>query len=159
RPPPSFVSAPVDHRAARAARSDLHFWMIGLYQWPRLALCYTTRGPEQGGANDMTTSKAATPSRPAANGVDTSKFICNVVPSVDTESDWRFADSIASGAADAPAVLPPSVDLRAPWWSINDQERTGSCVGWATADGLARYHMVKAGRIGQGDLLSPRYVW
>ena len=35
----------------------------------------------------------------------------------------------------------------------------GSCVGWATADGVARYHMVQAGRIGQDTLLSPRHVW
>lgn len=105
------------------------------------------------------TSKTAAPSSPAAHGVDTRKFICNVVPSVGTENDWRFDDSITSGAADAPVVLPPSVDLRTPWWSINSQESTGSCVGWATADGLVRYHMVKVGRIGQSDRLSPRYVW
>jgi C1A family cysteine protease len=106
----------------------------------------------------MTASK--TTAGPAARGeVDASRFICNVVPSVGTENDWRFDDSIASGAADAPLVLPPSVDLRAPWWSINNQESTGSCVGWATADGLVRYHLAKAGRIGQSDLLSPRHVW
>jgi C1A family cysteine protease len=106
----------------------------------------------------MTASKTA--AGPAARGgADTSKFICNVVPSEGTENDWRFDDSIASGAADAPAAPPASVDLRAPWWSINNQESTGSCVGWATADGLVRYHLVKAGRIGQSDMLSPRYVW
>src|SRR5439155_8181310 len=27
-------------------------------------------------------------------------------------------------------------------WAIDDQEDTGSCVGWATAEGVVRYHMV-----------------
>ncbi len=49
--------------------------------------------------------------------------------------------------------------MRAAWWTINNQENTGSCVGWATADGVVRWHMVKAGRIGQKVLLSPRHVW
>ena len=86
-------------------------------------------------------------------------FICNVVPSKDTEQDWLLADSIASGAIGAPAALPTSVDLRAPWWTINNQENTGSCVGWATADGVTRYHMVKANKVTKQQLLSPRYIW
>jgi C1A family cysteine protease len=86
-------------------------------------------------------------------------FICNIVPSKDTEQDWQLSDSIASGAIGAPAALPASVDLRAAWWSINNQEDTGSCVGWATADGVTRYHMVKANKITQKQLLSPRYIW
>jgi C1A family cysteine protease len=56
-------------------------------------------------------------------------------------------------------TLPATVDLRAPWWTINSQESTGSCVGWATADGLVRYHLVKAGRLPETMMLSPRYVW
>ena len=54
---------------------------------------------------------------------------------------------------------PPSVDLRKPWWAINDQEDTRSCVGWATADGVVRYHMVMANRLPKDQLLSPRFVW
>lgn len=87
------------------------------------------------------------------------QFICNVVPSDNTDGDWRFVDSLAAGIAAAPPALPKSVDLRAAWWKINNQEDTGSCVGWATADGVARYHMVKSGQIGQDTLLSPRHVW
>jgi C1A family cysteine protease len=86
-------------------------------------------------------------------------FICNVVPSFDTEHDWQFSDSVASGALGAPAALPPSIDLRARWWSINNQENTGSCVGWATADGLVRYHLVQVGRVAKDELLSPRHIW
>ena len=62
-------------------------------------------------------------------------YICNVLPSKGTENDWQLMDSIAAGTIGAPAALPASVDLRAAWWTINDQENTGSCVGWATADG------------------------
>jgi C1A family cysteine protease len=88
-----------------------------------------------------------------------SEFICNVVPSRATEQDWDFTASIESGALGAPAALPASVDLRAGWWKVNSQEDTGSCVGWATADGVVRYHMVQTGRVAQDMLLSPRHVW
>ena len=86
-------------------------------------------------------------------------FICNVVPSKGTENDWQLADSIAAGSIGAPAALPASVDMRAAWWKINNQENTGSCVGWATADGVVRWHMTKAGKISQTTLLSPRHIW
>ena len=85
--------------------------------------------------------------------------ICNLVPSKGTERDWRFEHAVASGALAAPAAAPATVDLRAPWWKINDQERTGSCVGWASTDGVTRYHMVKANRLAQAEMLSPRYTW
>lgn len=85
--------------------------------------------------------------------------ICNLVPSRGTEKDWKLEHAIASGALGAPVAPPPSVDLRAPWWNIGDQEQTGSCVGWASTDGVVRYHMVKANRLGQSDRLSPRCTW
>jgi len=87
------------------------------------------------------------------------RYILNVVPSRGTEGDWTFGDSLTAGAVAAPAALPASVDLRADWWSINDQETTGSCVGWATADGVLRHTFVGAGRISESQLLSPRYIW
>jgi Papain family cysteine protease len=85
--------------------------------------------------------------------------ICNLLPSRGTERDWQFQHAVAAGALGAVAALPPAVDLRAPWWAIGDQERTGSCVGWASTDGVVRYHMVKAGRLAQDALLSTRYTW
>jgi C1A family cysteine protease len=99
--------------------------------------------------------------RPAgrASTVEVTRRICNLEPSKGTEHDWRFQDSIAGGALAAVSAPPPSVDLRASWWTINDQEDTGSCVGWATADGIVRYHMVKAGKLAKNKLLSPRFVW
>jgi len=82
------------------------------------------------------------------------------MPSRNTEKDWRFEHATAAGAIAAPpAALPAGVDLRAPWWDIGDQEATGSCVGWGSTDGVARYHFVKAGRLAQNAKLSPRYTW
>jgi len=110
------------------------------------------KAPAQKSSARKSSARKATPA-------ELSNFICNVVPSKGTEQDWELRDSIASGALGAPAALPPSVDLRASWWTINNQENTGSCVGWATADGVTRYHMTKAAKITQQQLLSPRYIW
>jgi Papain family cysteine protease len=85
--------------------------------------------------------------------------ICNLVPSRGTERDWRFESAMQAGALTAVAALPPAVDLRQPWWKIGDQESTGSCVGWASTDGVMRYHLVTAGKLGKGEQLSPRYTW
>jgi C1A family cysteine protease len=87
--------------------------------------------------------------------------ICNLVPSRNTETDWRIEHAIAASFIAAPpvAAIPASLDLRAAWWNIGNQEATGSCVGWASTDGVARYHMVKACKIAQPALLSPRCTW
>jgi C1A family cysteine protease len=86
--------------------------------------------------------------------------ICNVVPSRNTESDWTPESAAAAGALAAPLAAPPaSVDLRAAWWNIGDQESTGSCVGWGSTDGLARYHFVKVGKLDKAARLSPRFTW
>ncbi|HXI07958.1 MAG TPA: C1 family peptidase [Bradyrhizobium sp.] len=85
--------------------------------------------------------------------------ICNLVPSRNTDSDWSFETALAAGAIEAPASLPASVDLRAAWWDIGNQESTGSCVGWGSTDGVARYQLVKAGKLDQKIKLSPRFTW
>jgi C1A family cysteine protease len=89
------------------------------------------------------------------------KRICNLVPSSpdSTKTDWHFADAIDAGVLGAPARLPASLDLRKSWWTINDQGDTGSCVGWASTDGVARYMFVTAGRLTQATKLSPRFTW
>jgi C1A family cysteine protease len=116
---------------------------------------------ENGGtmAKKKTTKRAAAAGRGTTSAVPVLRRICNVVPSKGTEHDWRFQDAVASGALGAVAALPASVDLRAAWWAIDDQEDTGSCVGWATAEGVVRYHMVQAGKLAKTTLLSPRFVW
>ena len=86
--------------------------------------------------------------------------ILNLVPSRDTEKDWLLKHAIESNAIAAPAkALPASVDLRATWWNIGNQESTGSCVGWSSTDGVARYHFVKANKLEKTALLSPRFTW
>lgn len=92
---------------------------------------------------------------PTAN--PNSRRILNCEPSRATENDWLFRH--AAAASLAAGTIPKSKDLREPWWKINDQGSTGSCVGWASADGVIRWHMVKAARLAQDDLLSPRFLW
>src|SRR4051812_14460961 len=74
--------------------------------------------------------------------------ILNCLPSPATENDWGMENAVGAAVLSAPAAAPPSsVDLREAWWKINDQGSSGSCVGWATADSVVRWHMVKAGRL------------
>jgi C1A family cysteine protease len=88
-----------------------------------------------------------------------SKRILNLVPSRGTENDWGIVSALASSALTAPLALPTKVDLRAPWWSIGNQLNTGSCVGWATADGVMRYLLVTANKLPKTGRPSPRFVW
>ena len=85
--------------------------------------------------------------------------ILNVLPSKNTENDWGFLNAVDSGVVGAPAALPTTKDLRESWWTIGDQGSTGSCVGWATADSVLRWHFVKAGRLAKNDLLAMRFIW
>lgn len=98
-----------------------------------------------------------------AKGKTTTNFanrILNIVPSRNTQEDWHFDNAVQAEAIGAPpAALPASVDLRAAWWEVGDQESTGSCVGWASTDGVARYHFRKANRLGPNERLSPRFTW
>ena len=91
--------------------------------------------------------------------IDLKKRICNLLPSKGTDTDWKLEQAIESGAIRAVAALPASVDLRRPWWAVGDQEITGSCVGWASTDGVMRYHMHEAGKLSDKELLSVRYTW
>ncbi len=85
--------------------------------------------------------------------------ILNCIPSRDTEKDWGFANAIDSGTIGSPAAIPASVDLRADWWKIGDQDETGSCVGWAVADSVIKWHFVKVDRIKKTDHLAVRFLW
>ena len=87
------------------------------------------------------------------------KRILNCKPSPKTEDDWTFEDAARAEVAAAAATVPTSKDLRTTWWTINDQGSTGSCVGWASADSLLRWHFVKAGKLTTSQLLSPRFMW
>jgi C1A family cysteine protease len=88
------------------------------------------------------------------------KRILNVVPSRETERDWRIQHADQAGLlAVARARIPASKDLRTDWWKVGDQGSSGSCVGWATADSVLRWHFVKSGRLKQQERLSPRFIW
>jgi C1A family cysteine protease len=45
------------------------------------------------------------------------------------------------------------------WWGIDDQGNTGSCVGWASANSVFRWHFVKAGKLSKTEMMSARYIW
>lgn len=85
--------------------------------------------------------------------------ILNCDPSRDREKDWEFRHAVDSGVLGAVAAIPPTKDLRDGWWPIGDQKATGSCVGWAAADSVLRWHFVQAGKLPSNSRLSVRYVW
>lgn len=87
------------------------------------------------------------------------KRILNVEPSPKAAEDWTFETAENADVVAAAPPVPSSKDLRASWWRVADQGSTGSCVGWACADSVLRWHFVKAGRISQTEKLSPRFVW
>jgi hypothetical protein len=84
--------------------------------------------------------------------------VLNVAPSPDRHQDYPVAQAREQGLLDGTPV-PAEVDLRRPWWTIGDQEETGSCVGWALADSVMRRQLVEAGRLAPDEPLSPRFVW
>lgn len=90
--------------------------------------------------------------------VKANKYILNCLPSRDTQNDWPVASAEEAGLL-AAAAIPASKDLRAKWWDVGDQGSTGSCVGWASADSVLRWHFLAANRLPQKEHLSPRYVW
>ncbi len=89
------------------------------------------------------------------------KRILNCVPSQMVERDWTLRAAQDAGLLGLPVPpIPPEKDLREPaWWKVGDQKLTGSCVGWATADSVLRWHFVKQARIGAKEPLSPRFIW
>ncbi|GJM32077.1 MAG: hypothetical protein DHS20C18_10780 [Saprospiraceae bacterium] len=85
--------------------------------------------------------------------------ILNCLESSNVDNDWTFETAENSGILTAPSQLPRTMDLRAPWWKIADQQQTGSCVGWATADSVLRWHFVKNNQLNKDELLSVRFIW
>lgn len=85
--------------------------------------------------------------------------ILNCIPSMDTERDWKIESATEAGLLAVAPPIPASKDLRETWWTIADQLSTGSCVGWACADSVLRWHLVKVGRLAQTERLSPRFEW
>jgi len=86
------------------------------------------------------------------------RFVLNCIPSTGVETDWGYGDAISAGAV-ADADPPPARDLREPWWRVRNQQDTGACVGFAAADGVLRWHYVRAGWIQKKEIPSPRFIW
>ena len=91
-------------------------------------------------------------------GVTASGHVANVAASPERERDRTPDEAVTAGhlTADPP---PASADLRAPWYRVGDQGKTGSCVGWALADSVLWRQLVRRGRLAEEDRLSPRFVW
>jgi Papain family cysteine protease len=87
------------------------------------------------------------------------KRILNCLPSKDQEQDWLVEHAKDAGVMAAAPPVPAAKDLRQTWWKIADQGSTGSCVGWASADGVLRWHFVKAGRLAKTERVAPRFQW
>lgn len=87
--------------------------------------------------------------------------ILNCVPSDGIENDWTYEKAIKVNFITENHPVREVVDLREnnEWWEINDQEKTGSCVGWAIADSCLRWHLVQKNSLPKGMLLSTRFVW
>ena len=85
--------------------------------------------------------------------------ILNCIPSYKVEKDWTFETASNSGLLTAPSGIKSKEDLREKWWLINDQHQTGSCVGWAMADSVMRWHFVKLNNLKDDELLSIRFIW
>ncbi|MDU8929928.1 C1 family peptidase [Alisedimentitalea sp. MJ-SS2] len=91
---------------------------------------------------------------PAAN-----RFVLNCVKSKEAEDDWTFGDAVTAEFLECTHAPPDSVDLREDWWLVRDQKSSGACVGFATADGVLRWHYTKERMINEGEEVSPRFIW
>ena len=87
------------------------------------------------------------------------KRVFNCIESHDQHEDWPLEKAKALGLSARKKKIPPTKDLREPWWNIGNQGVTGSCVGWAFADSLLRYHFVKSGKLKKSEHISVRYIW
>jgi hypothetical protein len=95
-----------------------------------------------------------------------SPYILNCLPSPKPEKNWTLETAEAAGVtaakrsrAGAAAAAGGNIDLREAWWAVGDQGNTGSCVGWGSAEGVLRWHFVKAGKLTKTERLSVRYMW
>jgi Papain family cysteine protease len=84
--------------------------------------------------------------------------ILNVGPSPDRADDHTPTAAEERGHL-RPVDPPERVDLRAPWYTVGEQGKTGSCVGWALADSVMWRQLVRKGKLTEEDRLSPRFMW
>ena len=87
------------------------------------------------------------------------KRILNCVPSKGQDQDFFIEHAKDAGVMAAAPPISAKKDLREVWWKIGDQGSTGSCVGWASAEAVLRWHFVKAGKLAKTSTLSTRFQW
>jgi hypothetical protein len=85
--------------------------------------------------------------------------IRNCIESPNQHEDWSLERAKRLGLSARRKKLPAAIDLRKPWWTVRNQGTTGSCVGWAFADSLLRYHFVASRMIRKSERVSVRYIW
>ena len=83
--------------------------------------------------------------------------ILNVVPSRNPENDWTFRTAVQADILAAQAEIPDSVDLREPWWKIEDTSAYGDC-GFTAAGAILRWHFVQKEVLPQNEHLSMRSI-
>lgn len=90
-------------------------------------------------------------------------YSLNCSISKNASDDWSFADASDAGLLDITKAIPKEVDLRGSWWPVDDQGKSGACVGYATAYGLLRWLYVKKGLMKKQDSKSnkpsARFIW
>jgi Papain family cysteine protease len=81
----------------------------------------------------------------------------NVEASPARDEDWSADKDGRLEDKEPPAAL----DLRdgRGWYDVRNQRQTGSCVGYALADGVMRWQLVELGRLEADERLSARYIW
>lgn len=115
-------------------------------------------GGRSGESGSNVSASGAHAGKSGKSGGNLGGKILNAVLSQGKETDWKMEDAIANGIISE--GFPETLDLREDdWWDIGDQGATGSCVGWASTDGVLRWHLVKANRISKTDKLSVRFTW
>ena len=95
----------------------------------------------------------------AGRGPAANRFVLNCVKSKDTVDDWSFGDAVCAEFLADKDAAPTEVDLRRDWWTVQNQKTSGACVGFATADGVLRWHYVREKMIEKDELVSPRFIW
>ena len=107
-----------------------------------------------------TATKKGTSRKAGSAARESDHRVLNCIPSPGTETDWGMRNAQEAGLLTATRALPASKDLRdETWWPVGDQGTTGSCVGWASAASVLRWHLVQAGKLPKTDPLSPRFQW
>jgi Papain family cysteine protease len=83
--------------------------------------------------------------------------LLNVEPSPAREQDW----AARKGGRLKDKRPPKALDLRTgrPWFKVQDQGQTGSCVGYALADAVMRWQLVEQRRLEPTQRLSARFIW